>query len=177
MSHQSSMSLFQEVKGELARNYHLEAITLLGFLRLLCRSRVWAIILLRMTIRGSRLGRFLLTILFHMEIADAVTLGRNLWLPHPYGIVMARGTSIGDGCAIYQWTTFAEKNGRHKGPTIGNYCVIGAGSVVIGDIVLGSNVKIGPNSVVRQDLEDGTLAFGNPLQIQASSVTLRDDPG
>ena len=78
--------------------------------------------------------------IFHSEIAADVTLGSSLWIPHPYGIVMARGTEIGDNCAIYQRTTFAEKGGIHKGPKTGNNCVIGAGSVLLGDIIVGANV-------------------------------------
>jgi len=165
------MTFFNEIRRELARNYCTESISFFRFMRLLTTQKSWGIILIRLAARGNKIGSFLSQIIFHSEIASDVTLGSPLWMPHPYGIIMAKGTEIGDNCSIYQRTTFAEKHGVHKGPKVGNNCVIGAGSVLVGDIKVGNNVRIGPNSVVISDIEDNVIAFGNPLQTKVNQRT------
>ncbi len=166
------MRLFKEIKTELARNFSIESISHIGIICKLIKPKSWGIILIRLAARGNRVGGMLLQIFFHSEVCPRVRLGSSLWIPHPYGIVMAEGTEIGDNCAIYQRTTFAEKGGVHKGPKIGNNTVVGTGTVVVGDIVVGDNVKIGPNSVVIKDVEDNVIVFGNPLQTKAVKKSL-----
>jgi serine acetyltransferase len=161
------MKLWREIKHELLANYFRERLSFLGLMRLLIHLRSWGIILIRFAVKGSRPARLLLQIIFHTEIAHKVSLGKSIFLPHPFAIVMAEGTEIGDNCSIYHRVTFAEKGGIHKGPKVGNNCVIGTGSVLIGNIVIGDNVKIGPNSVVLNNLESNVIAFGNPLQTKA----------
>lgn len=43
--------------------------------------------------------------------------------------------------------------------------MIGAGAVIIGDIRIGNNVKIGANAVVITDLPDDSIAVGVPAKI------------
>lgn len=162
------MSLYRDIKKDLKVNFFLTSISVLDITKMIFQQKAWAIILFRMAAKGNSLARRILAILFHTEIANDVKLGCPLWLPHPYGIVIASGTQIGDNCSIFQRTTFAEKGGVHKGPTIGNNCIIGTGSVIVGNIKIGNNAKIGPNSVVICDVKDNTIAFGNPLQIKTS---------
>ena len=50
-------------------------------------------------------------------------------------------------------------------PTIGDYVWIGTGSVIVGNINIGSNVLIAPNSFVNIDVPDKSLVIGNPCEI------------
>lgn len=43
---------------------------------------------------------------------------------------------------------------------------IGAGSVLLGPIRVGDNVKIGASSVCIQDIPDNVIAAGNPVKIK-----------
>lgn len=50
-------------------------------------------------------------------------------------------------------------------PTIGNDMMIGAGTVILGGIKVGSHVKIGANSVVLTDIPDNSAAAGVPARV------------
>lgn len=121
------MSLFKEIRREVLLNYLLDSLSIFDWVRLLSQPKTWGIILFRMAGRGSGIARRLLAIGFHSEIGNDIILGHSLWLPHPYGIVMAQGTKIGNNCSIFHRTTFAEKGGGHQGPTVGTNCIIGTG--------------------------------------------------
>ncbi len=56
--------------------------------------------------------------------------------------------------------------GRLKGfPTIGNNVWMGAGSVIVGNITIGDNVLIAPNSFVNVDVPPFSIVLGNPCKI------------
>ena len=61
--------------------------------------------------------------------------------------------SIGSNCHIFQNVTIGTRGGS-KAPVIGDNCFFGAGCVVIGDIIIGNNVKIGANAVVVKNIPD-----------------------
>ena len=69
-------------------------------------------------------------------------------------------------CLIYQCVTLGgtgkDKGKRH--PTVGNNVVIGAGAKVLGPIYIGSNSKIGANSVVLNNVPEGATAVGIPAK-------------
>ena len=48
--------------------------------------------------------------------------------------------------------------------------MIGAGAVIIGDIRIGSNVLIGANAVVIDDIPDNCTAIGIPARIVNHTV-------
>ena len=50
-------------------------------------------------------------------------------------------------------------------PVIGNHVWIGTGSVIVGNIKIGSNVLIAPNSFVNIDVPDNSLVIGNPCKV------------
>src|SRR5262249_44726591 len=74
---------------------------------------------------------------------------------------------IGDDVLIYQGVTLggtgAERGKRH--PTIGNGVVIGTGAKVLGNIVIGDNVKIGAGSVVVHPVPDNSTVVGVPGRV------------
>ena len=51
-------------------------------------------------------------------------------------------------------------------PTIGDNVTIYSGAVVVGKIEIGNNVRIAANTVVRQDIPDNSLVYGNPATIK-----------
>ena len=50
-------------------------------------------------------------------------------------------------------------------PTIGNRVYIGINSTVIGNITIGEDVMIAPNTFVNQDIPPHSIVVGNPAVI------------
>ena len=76
------------------------------------------------------------------------------------GLVINHGHSteinakkIGKNCRVFQNVTIGT-NGSSIGPTIGDNCFFGTGCVVLGEISIGNNVKIGANAIVVKDIPD-----------------------
>ncbi len=108
----------------------------------------------------SQLGRFFTGI----EIHPGATLGEGLFIDHGAGVVIGETAEVGQNVTIYQGVTLGgtgkETGKRH--PTVGDNAVIGAGSQLLGSIVLGDNVKVGAGSIVVQDVPPDSTVVGNP---------------
>lgn len=102
-----------------------------------------------------------------IEIHPGAQIGRRTFIDHGMGIVIGQTAEVGEDCLIYHGVTLgAVKNIRGKRhPSVGNNVLLGAGSVLLGDIKIGDDVKIGANAVVLTDLEDGVTAVGAPARI------------
>lgn len=117
----------------------------------------------------SQLTRFFTGI----EIHPAAKIGKRLFIDHGMGIVIGETAEIGDDCTIYHGVTLGgtgkDKLKRH--PTLKNNVIVGCGSKVLGNIVIGNNTKIGANSVVLKDVEDNRTVVGIPGHIVNSNLT------
>lgn len=60
-----------------------------------------------------------------------------------------------------------ENRGPRKGcPVIGDYVFMGANATIVGNIKIGSDVLIAPNSFVNCDVPDHSIVFGNACIIK-----------
>ena len=101
-----------------------------------------------------------------IEIHPGAKIGKGLVIDHGMGVVIGETAEIGDDVLLYHGVTLGgtgkDKGKRH--PTLGNNVVIGAGAKVLGPIYIGSNAKIGANSVVLKDVPCGATAVGIPAK-------------
>jgi serine O-acetyltransferase len=78
------------------------------------------------------------------------------------GIEIHPGATIGRRLVIYHGVTLGGKTldpvKRH--PTVGNRVILGAGSKLIGNIVIGDDCRVGANAVVTKNMPAGTVAVG-----------------
>jgi len=98
---------------------------------------------------------------FGFQIPFNTQIGKGLFLGH-FGMIIVNGkASIGDNCNIEHGVTIGQANrGRLKGnPVIGNNVWIGTGSVVVGNIKIGDNVLIAPNSYINRDIPSNSVVF------------------
>lgn len=99
---------------------------------------------------------------FSIDIHPGCSIGKRLFIDHGVGVVIGETAIIGDDCTIYQGVSLGgtgkEKGKRH--PTIKNNVIIGAGAKVLGNITIGSNCKIGANTVVLTDVKDNMTIVG-----------------
>ena len=110
----------------------------------------------------SQISRFFTGI----EIHPGAKIGRGLVIDHGMGVVIGETAEIGGNVLLYHGVTLGgtgkDKGKRH--PTVGNNVVIGAGAKVLGPIYIGSNSKIGANSVVLNNVPEGATAVGIPAK-------------
>ena len=62
-----------------------------------------------------------------------------------------------------------ENRGKRKGaPTIWDSVWIGINAAIVGNITIGDDVLIAPNSFVNCDVPSHSIVYGNPCQIKNS---------
>lgn len=111
----------------------------------------------------SQLARFFTGI----EIHPGAKIGEGILIDHGMGVVIGETAEVGNRVTIYHGTTLGGtgKDIGKRHPTIGNDVMIGSGAKLLGPIIIGSNVKIGANSVVLRDIPSGSTVVGIPGRI------------
>ena len=111
----------------------------------------------------SQLSRFFTGV----EIHPGAKISPGLFIDHGMGVVIGETSEIGENVTLYQGVTLGgtgnERGKRH--PTLGNHVVVGAGAKVLGNIRLGSCVKVGAGSVVVHSVPDHCTVVGVPAEI------------
>ena len=104
---------------------------------------------------------------FGFQIPVTTSIGEGFYIGHFGTIVINGKAKIGKNCNIAHSVTIGQANrGKLKGyPTIGDKVWIGTGSVIVGNIKIGNNVLIAPNSFVNIDIPDNSLVIGNPAKV------------
>lgn len=75
---------------------------------------------------------------------------------------------------IYILIWFSNSRKNKGNPTIENTFWIGSGAVIIGEIRIGSNVLIAPNSYVNEDIPNNSIVIGNPIKIIKNEFATKD---
>lgn len=93
-------------------------------------------------------------------------IGGGFYIGHFGTIVISVNAKIGRNCNIAHNVTIGVARGKREGaPKIGDYVWIGTGAVIVGNIKVGNNVLIAPNTFVNFDVPDNSLVIGNPGKI------------
>lgn len=105
---------------------------------------------------------------FHIEIFSGCHIGKGLYIGHPYGITVNANARLGQNINIHKGVTIGQENrGARKGvPTIGSQVWIGINATVVGNITIGDDVLIAPNTYVNCDVPAHSVVFGNPCIIK-----------
>ncbi len=111
----------------------------------------------------SHVNRFLTGI----EIHPGAKIGRKFFIDHGMGVVIGETAEIGSDVVLYQEVVLGgvslEKKKRH--PTIENHVVIGAGAKVLGDITIGEWSVVGAGSVVIKNVPPHSTVVGIPGRV------------
>ena len=88
------------------------------------------------------------------------------------GVVIGETAEIGDRVTIYQGVTLGGtgKDTGKRHPTLGSDIVVGSGAKVLGPINIGDNCKIGANSVVLDDIPEGSTVVGVKAEVKRKRV-------
>lgn len=115
----------------------------------------------------TRLMLYCMTRKYGLEISVRAQIGEGVYLGHPYQITVAEGVRIGRNVNLHKGCTIGRENrGKRTGvPTLGDRVFVGIGSVIVGNITIGDDVLIAPNSYVNFDVPDHSVVIGNPAVI------------
>lgn len=157
------MSFLKSIKKRdpAARSY-LEILLLYPGVKAIIYYRIANFLYRHKLIFLSKIIMYTVRCRFSIDIHPGCSIGKRLFIDHGVGVVIGETTIIGDDCTIYQGVSLGgtgkEKGKRH--PTIKNNVIIGAGAKVLGNITIGSNCKIGANTVVLTDVKDNMTIVG-----------------
>lgn len=101
------------------------------------------------------------------EICANAQIGEGLYLSSHPGHIIIGPVKMGKNCNVNHSVTIgrAYKNGVAGRPTIDDLVWIGTGAVLVGNIYIGKNVLIAPNTFVNFDVPANSLVIGNPAKI------------
>jgi len=169
------MTLFQLIKEDFSVPKLNDPALHSNFELLFNYPGVWAVVNYRIANKLYKsgfkfLGRMISGIsqfLTNIDIHPACSIGRRVFIDHGFGVVIGETTVIKNDILIYQGVTLGGVSLIHgkRHPTIENHCVIGSGAKILGNIIVGSESKIGANSVVVQDVPCHSTAVGVPARI------------
>lgn len=109
---------------------------------------------------------------YGFQIYPETQIGEGFYLGHWGHVVINPKAVIGRNCNVAQGVTIAQANrGKNKGaPKIGDEVWIGPNAVIVGHIMIGSNVLIAPNAYVNTDVPSNSVVIGNPCTITARAT-------
>jgi serine O-acetyltransferase len=99
---------------------------------------------------------------YGIEMRETVKAGRRLLLGHQNGIVIHEFAEFGDDCLVRQNVTIGyalNDKCTGTGPKFGHRVDIGAGAVIVGNVTIGDEARIGPNVVVMRNIPAGATVF------------------
>ncbi len=101
-------------------------------------------------------------------------LPQRLYIPHPYGVLAASTSKLGEDVTLMQFTLLGPKDPWYQGetleslyPTLEEGVYVSAGAKVLGPITIGQWSVIGANAVVTEDIPPFSTVFGQNRILRA----------
>jgi serine O-acetyltransferase len=116
---------------------------------------------------SARLISFLTRMFTHIDIHPGASIGRRFFIDHGCGVVIGETAEIGNDVTLYHGVTLGgvSWNPGKRHPTLHDGVVVGAGAKILGPIVIGSNARVGANSVVTKEVPSGMTVVGIPGRV------------
>lgn len=89
--------------------------------------------------------------------------GLTIW--HWGMIIINQDTRIGENCTLHPNVIIGKRKTNGKSPVIGRNVYVCVGARILGDIIIGDNVTIAPNTVVFKNVPSNCVVAGNPAII------------
>lgn len=104
---------------------------------------------------------------FQTDINPAAKMGKGVFLDHATGLVVGETAEIGDDVSILHGVTLGgtgkESGDRH--PKISSGVLLGAGSIVLGNIRVGKCSRVAAGSLVVKEVPNNVTVAGVPARV------------
>lgn len=102
-----------------------------------------------------------------VELHPASTIGTGLVIDHGTGIVVGDTAVIGDHVVLHHQVTLGGRSNQpgKRHPTLGDRVFVGAGAMILGDIFVGDDSRIGAASIVLESVPPSSTVVGNPARV------------
>ena len=103
-----------------------------------------------------------------IDMSVETNIGGGFYIGHGSCFTINSHAVIGRNCSIHNGALIGRENrGKRRGaPVIGNEVWIGIDAVIVGNVHIGNDVLIAPNSYVNFDVPDHSIVIGNPAVIK-----------
>lgn len=101
---------------------------------------------------------------YNINICRPNSVGYGFRATHINGGIIVNCESMGNYCVVNSGVVVGVKTGIDRGAIIGNHVELATGCKVIGNVVIGDNAIVAPNSVVVKNVERGTVVSGVPAK-------------
>lgn len=144
-------------------------LAVLALPRMLANPSLHATILIRLSLFGPRaiffVWRNLLIAKHSIEVGPRCRIGPGFNLPHPFGIVLGTGSTVGSNVMLYNNVTLGTRRAPRPGeilgvPTVEDDVVVYPNTVIVGAVTVGTAATIGANSFVDADVAAGSVVRG-----------------
>jgi serine O-acetyltransferase len=102
-----------------------------------------------------------------IEIHPGAKIGKGFFIDHGMGVVIGETAEIGDDVTLYQGVTIGGTSLSHgkRHATLRDRVVVGSNASVLGNIVVGSDSRVGAGSVVTKDVPPDSTVIGVPARL------------
>jgi acetyltransferase-like isoleucine patch superfamily enzyme len=107
---------------------------------------------------------------YNIHVTTEMERNLNLDRYNPKGITIGKHTIIASRATILSHRLIPLKSqnrytGEKVNTTIGDFCVIGVGAIIMSGVTIGDEVVVGAGSVVTKDIPSNTIVAGNPARV------------
>ena len=100
-----------------------------------------------------------------VDIPVSTHIGPGLQIHHGQALVVHNEAIIGPNCVLRQSVTIGTSISGGLAPKLAGDNDIGAGAIIIGDVLLGEGSTVGAGAVVTRNVPKGSTVVGNPARI------------
>jgi len=98
----------------------------------------------------------------NLKLGEKTDIGVFTYINAKNGVIIEDYVQIGSHCSIYSISTIDNKEGK---VVLKKNCKIGAHSMIMPGVTVGTNSIIGAFSFVNEDIPANVIAFGIPAKI------------